>query len=690
MNTTDLFFNIIRYYVTNDESLLSNKVRSIANEQLHIASQFFEKFIQLPAFTGYDSDNLLQFVLHWYAAARTIITLHKNINDAYTLDDESLNEYIKSLGFIYPEYIPANNKPTFLLELVNLYKIKGSPQALLKLLQVLNYTDVKLLEFWLVSDDNVNNLTYDMDFIYDNASGLPKQLLFVGKQVERMLCEEPLEIRYTYKQFKEKFKDSHWFLSENQIHRLHTSSKLSLPSLTPFFGLFNYQYITKWFETYAIISRLIKQEYQTYLDSGEVYREHLLKSFGKISLLECVLALWWLFYVHFGFIDPITNELDYEKFVTTIPDEYQRHLCYVVDIANELNKDQFVADFTDIFKRRPKTRAELKAKLKNYENKFLHSKNYSILPDPKQIRTLLETINPDLFNWLYNQHTTNLKQIINELWSVLDYITGSLDLALSTFSNTFVFEGTKIYNVINFFKPIYARLINVAYLLELSSFDAVLLDDVLNETVIQIPTTKFERDRDLIFDRFDKFDTLQYLIFTDIDMTISTTATTRLDEHSLLNIRPYIHLNIYDIILHDSLYTHVYQSHDVKGLASDPINFDLNGHFDHSRSLNINDNVFSYVQCTLTDEGFISRVNFDRNGIFDVSTVPIYFDTLTNSLSIACTDQQNIRDQCKLLHIQHVTSDLEPIEHQHVNFDRGGIFDSMRQSYMFDALEIIT
>jgi len=704
MNTTDLFFNIIKYYATNDDSLLSDKIRSIANEQLDIASQFFAKFVQLPAFTGYDSDNLFDFVLHWYAAARTIITLHKNISDPYTLDDESINEYIKSMGFIYPEYIPANNKPTFLLELANLYKIKGSPQALIKLLHFLNYTDVRLLEFWLVADESVDSLTYDIDFNYDDPI-LPKQLLFVGKQVERMLTDHPLEIRYTYEQFKEKFKDAHWFLNEQQIQHLNADLKLSLPSLTPFFGLFNCQYLTKWFETYAIISRLIKQEYQQYIDSGTVYRIHLLRPFGKISLLECVLALWWAFYVQFEFIDPVTNELDTEKFATLVPDEQKAHLCYVVDIANQLDKDTFVDDFNSVFRSKPKTRSELRAKIQEYKDKFLHKWNYSILPNPQDIRTLLETLNPDLFNWLYNQHTDNLKHTINELWSVLDFITGSLDLALSTFSNTFVFEGTDIYTVINFFKPIYARLINVAYLIEISTtFDHVVIDDNVHMTIYQYAMTQFERHRDFIYDSTDTFDALQYLIFTDvhehIEQTINEYVSAEYDKYdengkfdtrhtiiTMMSIRPYLYVNTH-VLLNDEFYALIKQ-YIPDGLATDFVNFDESGYFDHNRALSINDIVQTKLTTVLNDSGFIALngVDFDKNGIFDNPKTTIYYDTLLTDIRVIAPLLSTILDKCH----NHITNAMLSglgDDAEHVDFDKGGVFDSMRHSYIYDGLEI--
>jgi len=704
MNITELFFNIIKYYITNDESLLSDKVRSIANEQLHIASQFFAKFVQLPSFTGYDSDNLFDFVLHWYAAARTVITLHKNTSDPYTLDDESINEYIKSMGFIYPEYIPANNKPTFLLELANLYKIKGSPQALVKLLQFLNYTDLRLLEYWLVSDETVSTLTYDMDFEYDD-SVLPKQLLFVGKQVERMLTDQPLEVRYTYDQFKEKIKDAHWFLNEYQIQHLNANLKLSLPSLTPFFGLFNCQYITKWFETYAIISRLVKQEYQDYIDNGVVYRIHLLRDFGNISLLECMLALWWSFYVQFGYIDPVTNEVNSEKFATLIPDEQKAHLCYVVDIANQLNTDTFTDDFNSVFKAKPKTRSELRAKLQEYKDKFLHKWNYSILPNPQDIRTLLETINPDLFNWLYSKHTDNLKHTINELWGVLDYITGALDLALSVFSNILVFEGTKIYNVINFFKPIYARLINVAYLLEISTtFDTIVTDDNVHMNIYQYAITQFERHRDLIYDSTDIYDALQYLIFTDtheyIHQSFNEYVSAEYDNYdesgkfdtrhtiiTMLTMRPYLYVNV-NILLTDKFYTLIKQ-YIPDGLATELVNFDENGYFDHSRALSINDTVNSKITTVLNDSGFIAMhgVDFDKNGIFDKPKTPIYYDTLFNDIRIIAPLLSNILDECNNHIINSMTSGIGS-ETEHVDFDKGGVFDSMRHSYVYDGLEI--
>ena len=483
----DLFFKLMTYLRTGDISDLDEKILAIVNSEKQIAERHFTKVVDLPAYRGYDYESVREFLINWYASIRTIAAIHRNISDAYSLDYESLSEYCRSLGFLFPDYIPKRNRATFLLELVNLYKIKGSPQGLLKLVQFLDYLDFKVLEYWLVADQQDYDLFYDLDFFYDIEP--PKHLLFIGKQVGRILEDVPLQISYSYDQFREKLADGHWYYTRAEIGELDKQLKLNLPSLTPYFGLFNDQYVTRrWLPTYAILSRLIKQQWNDWVNHGINERTILFEPYGHyISWIELVLGLWWTFYVYYGYIDINTNEPDPAKFATLVPDPLKRHICYCLNLAEELDKAQFRSDYERLFNSIPSTREELYNLLAERQDKFTAPNNWTLFPDPRDIRTNLVTLNNDFFEFLYREIVTggDIRHLLNQMWEELDNILGALDLALSTFSNNFIFEGQIVYAVVNFFKPIHARLANLAFVMNLTDpiGDAVRIADTLPTSI---------------------------------------------------------------------------------------------------------------------------------------------------------------------------------------------------------------
>lgn len=466
----DYFIQLIDYYRTGDKGTLPSAIIAIADNQYNIAQDYFNRNIDLSSFIAYDYINVKKFLIDWYAAARTIVELHKSIKDPYSLDNDQLDTWIKSLGFIYPDFIPDNNKPTFLLELVNLYKIKGSPQSLLKLVQFLNYTDFKVLEYWLVADQNAYDMHYDSGYFYDENP--IRQLMFIGKQVGRMLEQHPFTTRYTYDQFKSKHLDAHWYYDKRHISHLSDSTPLSLPSLTPYFGLFNVQYLTKkWLPTIACLSRITYNAYQDYISSGINPRTIIIDGYNDlVSLLELQLGIWWLYFVRIGFLNRDTNTLDPTVW-NSIPNDKLSYICYSVDIANKININQFKEDFKRLYDEAPPNREALYNYIRERKDKFTLPTNHPLFEDATQIKPLLYQLNPSYYDYLYDVSLLDADEIKHELNKQLvciDNVLGALDITLATLDNVVLFEGLSIYTLINFFKPIYSRLVNLAFGLLLS------------------------------------------------------------------------------------------------------------------------------------------------------------------------------------------------------------------------------
>jgi len=500
MNRIDLFFELIKYFKSGDDTHLDDKVIAVANEEYETAQQHFTQVLDLPAFRGSDYDKIRDLLVAWYAAGRTIVRLHRLIGDVYAMDDVSLKQYIRSLGFPYPDYVPKKNRATFLLDLVNLYKIKGTPKALESIIQYLGYVDFKIYEYWLTPPDPkfANQRTF---------KGIPVN--------ESSLLPDVL----TYSEDYFTKKDPLWRTEDSQI------VDTQLPSLTPYFGLISVQYCTKnWIVTYAAFSAIVKTQYQQWKESGTLVRSTRFATCNlPVSFLELMLALWWTFYVTFGYIDLETNEVNPDKFATLVPDNLMRHICYAAAVGKELDKAQLEEDYDRLFNAVPKSREEVKQLLEERKEVFTWENNYSILPDPRDIATLLKTINPDLYTCLYHQllysDISTKRHLMNEMFSELENILGALDLVLTTFENKLIFEGQAMYAVINFFKPIHARLVQLGFILNIGDHVAEQFfpEDYLQQIIIQWIKDHEDTnlhdylDMTLIQDLFDKEKVKDYL-----------------------------------------------------------------------------------------------------------------------------------------------------------------------------------
>jgi len=525
MTPTDLFLALLKYFRTGDNDSIPEQIITKANEQYTIAEDYISRNIDLSSFIAYDYINVQKFLTDWYAASRTIIDIHKTITDVYASDDDQLNLWAESFGFIYPDMIPTSSKPTFLLELVNLYKIKGSPESLLKLVQFLNYTDFKVFEYWLVADQNAYDLIYDDGFIYDKIP--PRHLMFLGKQIGRMLEQKETTLKYKYDQFHAK--DAHWYLSKQDIAE-KTEDPISLPSLTPYFGLFNTQYCTsKWLPTIAYISRVVYKAYEDYKNNNVNPRTIIVDKYNNtISLLELHLGMSWLFFVKIGYINRDLNTIDPNAW-NSIDDDNLRYIGYSVDIANEIDVAQFKDDYERLFLKAPPSRDALYAYIKERSEKFTFPTNHPLFNSASDIGPLLKELNPDFYNFLYvcaDNPDEYIDEILNIFWKCFDNIVGALDLALATFDNVLVFEGVQIYTIINFFKPIYSRLANLAFMLTMGDQvgDRILIDEQNKMKIDLILDSKLYTNRCLHYDchctYYDQW--LRYLLCdrTSINITL--------------------------------------------------------------------------------------------------------------------------------------------------------------------------
>jgi len=90
-----------------------------------------------------------------YSTHRTISSVSLSSTDPYALTNSDLDELFRSMGYDLSASLrgfdenPLEQKVQFFLDLVNLYKVKGTPQSLVDVLQYYGVTKVDIYEFFL-------------------------------------------------------------------------------------------------------------------------------------------------------------------------------------------------------------------------------------------------------------------------------------------------------------------------------------------------------------------------------------------------------------------------------------------------------------------------------------------------------------------------------------------------------------
>ena len=136
------------FEVLQEESIpeLSEVIKVLAKSEKTKASSLFSKTIDQPVFSTDDYFRLKSFLVDWYASVKTLTSSQTKTSDPFSIPDSHLDELFKSFGYDYSSDLTIGtgvtinkNKVNFFLDLVNLYKIKGTPKAMIKVPKALNH-----------------------------------------------------------------------------------------------------------------------------------------------------------------------------------------------------------------------------------------------------------------------------------------------------------------------------------------------------------------------------------------------------------------------------------------------------------------------------------------------------------------------------------------------------------------------
>jgi len=396
---------------------------------------------------------LRAFLLDWYASHQTIGSATSKITDPRTLSNSDIDELFRSFGYNYSPQLkghdenPTDLKINFFLDLVNLYKRKGTPQAIVEVLQYYGVTKVDVYEFF-IKLKNVNSLIFEGTAIAGTTTN-PSKLIF---EYERLTAEDP-----------------HWLYTEEQILQLQQTNDINLPSKTPYLGVRPIAAIDG--AEIGILIRLVQDQFQYYLDNGvppEANAE--VSEIGEVvSLLELYLSVLYVFIKQYN--------------VGQTGDSF---ICY--DGTSSIITD--IVDEFETATTKPLNRAEILSGLTTFYDGFTRENPRNFLQNKTDAEMFLTLINPSLKASLDSTTLTDselLFSLMKDLssWVRINLGYGFVNMGFIMFGLDSFFDDLK--PVINFFKPYRARLL----LLELLQISNPLFNTIIVEDDPEPPSVEF-------------------------------------------------------------------------------------------------------------------------------------------------------------------------------------------------------
>ena len=422
----DTFWEIFTAVTGGSTTNLTEAMRAIAQAERTKANSYFVNVIdQIPHNTE-DYQRLRSFLIDLYATQRSIANYSSQLTDPRSMANEQLDELFRSFGFPFSTILrqaspePLDSKINLFLDLVNLYKIKGTPQGLLEVLQYYGVPQLDIYSFWLRL----------------NASG---NLEFRGNVVAGTTVN-PSTTTLDYGLLTST--DPHWLYTESQIKTLNQNNLINLPSKTPYIGI---QPIAEIGAETAILTRKIQDQYFDYEASGDLPPQDAeITILGEVvSLLELYLSLIYTFYKEYD-----VGGTDGTNFVC-----YDGSATLVADIISEY--DSIVGG--------PVTsRQNILDRLAQYYDKFTRQKPENFLQTRSSAEAILQVINPGLITSL-DAVADPVDVVLNSLLKDLaNWVRNNIGFGFVNLG--FVLSGLQAFfedltPVINFFKPYRARLI---------------------------------------------------------------------------------------------------------------------------------------------------------------------------------------------------------------------------------------
>ena len=210
----DIFWKLFNIAGGGSEPTITKVLDSIVKSDRAKLDQYFTNSIDQIAFDTEDWERLRAYFIDLFTSSRALITNSRIISDPYNLPNDDLDELFRSFGFTESTRLknfdnnPLESKVRLFLDLVNLYKIKGTPRSILEVLQYYGIPELDIFEFWLQKED-------------------PSTLAFRGNViVGTSVNPSPVTLPYDLLTYG----DPHWMMSQQQVLDLDAINKINLPS----------------------------------------------------------------------------------------------------------------------------------------------------------------------------------------------------------------------------------------------------------------------------------------------------------------------------------------------------------------------------------------------------------------------------------------------------------------------------
>ena len=435
--TIDDFWQIWNDLLGLDNNLVK-ALDSIAKSNQKTANEFFARVIDTIAHNSPDYRRLKGWIRDWYASHRTISTFQQNVSDVYELPNDQLDTLFQSFGYDLSSIIrdPISNesilpKINFFLDLVNLYKKKGTPQTMVDVLQYYGINELDIYEFDLQFDDRPDKDSTDLMFkgtIIAGTTGdtsplyLPYQLLTQG--------------------------DPHWLQTEAQIRAAYLTNTINFPSRSPYFAikpLFDEREI---YGSLSILVRTIQDQYYNWrFNSIDPPKDAISTITGdQVSVLALYLSAIYIFEQEYGGLGTPGKSF----------------ICY--DGTNINDVELILAEFDSYHNAKFKSRADQLVKLSEYYDLFTRVTPRNFLQNPGDAQIVLTALDPTYkanLDLLASPPLEILGSIVRDLgeWirSNISYGFINLSYVVLGFDSLVSAMG----DIVNFWKPYRARLIPV-------------------------------------------------------------------------------------------------------------------------------------------------------------------------------------------------------------------------------------
>lgn len=302
MDNTQKYFDLLDFnYDDKSEGLKypqdSRAIQDAISARLDL-SVYFERVLYPGSYAFNTTDNKLirTMLLDWGATIKTFQDSTQQCTDVYALDSDSVDKGIKGFGidFINSRTVSSlYRRQTFLLNMCELYKIKGSPNSILKALRIIGLDAETISECWVAPTRDGKN---DVEIKWVPVRQ-PQKF-----NEETLSYNDTLDKEYEYWSwgtFKDKISkigECHWFYTKQEIIELNTQDKtfMHLPSITPYFDLkIRYDAVLQQIQNHKL-QNLTNLQFGSYLNNKKLSSPINISGYNNISVLECYLSIVYI------------------------------------------------------------------------------------------------------------------------------------------------------------------------------------------------------------------------------------------------------------------------------------------------------------------------------------------------------------------------------------------------------------